>query len=99
MIYAPTNVCSTGGVSSSTHTSAGTADTNDTNVNANLPYFVPNIYKVYPVVDENNNVVSIKAELSGCTDYQTNPQEEQVMEYLNSKNISYPVEFEYCVDF
>ena len=99
LIYAPTNVCSTGGVSSSTHTSAGTADTNDTNVNANLPYFVPNIYKVYPVVDENNNVVSIKAELSGCTDYQTNPQEEQVMEYLNSKNISYPVEFEYCVDF
>ncbi len=70
--------------------------TTDENVNKNLPYFIPNLYNIYPITDNEGNVVSIKAELSGCTDYQTEPMEEQVKDYLNTKNINYPLSFDYC---
>lgn len=71
------------------------ANTSDENVNQNLPYFLPNMFKVYPVVD--NGVVStIKAEIAGCTDAQTDEAEAQILEYLNAHGINYPVEFEYC---
>lgn len=72
--------------------------TADLNVNEKLPYFVPNVFYVYPVVDENGSVKFIKADLPGCTDYQTDSAEEQVRNYLNNNGISYPVEFEYCVN-
>jgi len=74
------------------------AKTNDANVNENLPYFVPNMYKAYPVVDDNGDVTSIKIELAGCTDYQTDPAEQEIKGYLKSKNIKYPIEIEYCVN-
>lgn len=74
------------------------AKTNDKNVNQYLPFFVPNAYNVYPVTDENGNVTAIKAELAGCTDSQSEPEEQEVTEYLNAHGINYPVEFEYCVN-
>ena len=74
------------------------ANTNDANVNANLPYFIPDKYYVYPVVDENNKVTSIKAVLGACTEAQTSPAETLVKDYLGSKGINYPVEFEYCAN-
>ena len=77
---------------------ANHANTKDANVNKNLPYFVPGMYDVYPVVDDSGNVTSIKAELSGCTDAQTDSEEEEVNTYLRSKGINYPVEFEYCAN-
>lgn len=88
LFYAPTNQ----------YTQINNAKTNDVNVNQNLPFFVPNTYNVYPVVDENGNVTNIKAELAGCTDGQTEPMEQQVQEYLSAHNINYPVEFEYCAE-
>lgn len=74
------------------------AKTNDANVNEKLPYFLPNAFNVYPVVDESGNVKSIRAEISGCTNYQTDPVEEDIREYLEKNAITYPVEFEYCTD-
>ena len=100
LFFAPTDICN--GVASKdipySYVIANHATTNDENVNKYLPYFIPGMYNVYPVVDENNNVTSIQAELSGCTDYQTDPMEEQVHDYLNGYGINYPVEFEYCVE-
>lgn len=75
---------------------ANHSETNDANVNKNLPYFLPNVYNVYPVTDENNNVTSINAEIIGCTDYQTAPVEEMITDYLNSKGINYPLNFDEC---
>lgn len=74
------------------------AETKDANVNKYLPYFVPNRYNVYPVADKNGQVESITAKISGCTEYQANPMEEAVKDYLKNKNINYPVNFEYCMD-
>ncbi|MBR3252870.1 hypothetical protein IKF84_02255 [Candidatus Saccharibacteria bacterium] len=101
LFFAPTDICNgktTEDIPYS-YVIANHAKTNDENVNKYLPYFIPNMYNVYPVVDESNNVTTIKAEISGCTDYQADPMEEQVHDYLNGYGISYPVEFEYCVDF
>ena len=77
---------------------ANNAKTKDENVNKNLPYYMPGVYNVYPVTDEGGNVTSIKAELAGCTDAQTDPVEEDINSYLSSKGISYPVSFEYCAE-
>lgn len=74
------------------------ARTKDAKVNDNLPYFIPGAYYVYPVVDENNNVTSLNAELSGCTEYQTDSAESGIEYYLNSKGIDYPINYEYCVN-
>ena len=67
----------------------------DQNILDNLPYFIPNSFDVYATHDDNGNII-IRADLIGCTDYQTEPLEEQVIEYLKSKNIQYPVQFTYC---
>ena len=85
-------------VSGKQYVQANNAKTKDTNVNKNLPYYMPGLYNVYPVTDESGNVTAIKAELSGCTDAQSDPQEEDVNAYLKSHGINYPVEFEYCAD-
>lgn len=85
-------------VSGKQYIQANNAKTNDANVNKNLPYYMPGLYNVYPVTDESGNVTSIKAELTGCTDAQSDPQEDEVNEYLRSKGINYPVDFEYCLD-
>lgn len=85
-------------VSSKQYIQANNAKTKDANVNKNLPYFMPGVYNVYPVTDDNGNVTSIKAELAGCTDTQTDPVEEDVNSYLKTNGINYPVEFEYCAD-
>lgn len=98
LFYVPSTICDTGVSNGYYYLQANHAKTNDTNVNTNLPYFVPNTYNVYPIMDDSNNIVSIKAKLAGCTDYQTNPVQENIEMYLKSKNISYPVEFEYCVN-
>ena len=98
LFYVPSTICDTGTSSQYYYLQANHAKTNDTNINANLPYFVPNTYNVYPIVDENNNVVSIKAKLAGCTDYQTDPVQENIESYLKSKSVNYPVEFEYCAN-
>lgn len=97
LFFVPTNLCDEDITLPYSYIQANHADTNDENVNKKLPYFIPNMYNVYPVVDEDNNVVSIKAEVSGCTDFQTEPMTEEVNEYLEKNGISYPVEFEYCV--
>lgn len=100
LFFVPTSICE--GIASSeipySYIIANHAKTNDENVNKYLPYFIPNMYNVYPVVDENNNVTKIEAEVSGCTDYQTDPMERAVHDYLDGYGISYPVEFEYCVE-
>ena len=101
LLFAPTDYCNgepTDDIPYS-YVIANHAKTNDENVNKYLPYFIPDMYNVYPVVDDGNNVTAIKAEISGCTDFQADPMEEQVYDYLNGYGISYPVEFEYCVDF
>lgn len=102
-IYAPTNLCdgevhhnNTPQTTTNTYVTGNTLNTKDENVNNNLPYFIPNMYYIYPVTDDSGNVISIKAELSGCTNYQTDPMEEEVYTYLNNKNINYTVNFEYC---
>ena len=77
---------------------ANHAKTNDENVNKVLPYYIPEIFYVYPLVDENNNVVSIKAKVPGCYEYQVEPGKEIVQKYLETYGINYPVEFEYCVE-
>lgn len=74
------------------------AKTNDTNVNEYLPYFVPNMYKVYPLTDDEGNVTAIKVEIKGCTDYQTDSAEQAIKDYLKAKNIQYPTQIEYCVN-
>lgn len=77
---------------------ANHSKTNDANVNEKLPYFIPNVFYVYPVTDATGNVESIQADIAGCTDYQTDSAEEEINNYLNRNGISYPVEFEYCTD-
>lgn len=74
------------------------AKTNDENVNENLPYFMPGVYYVIPTVDTENNVTGVSAKMGGCTDFQTDPVEENITGYLKSKGISYPVNFEYCAE-
>lgn len=100
LFYVPTGACDngTGNGLGYYYAQVNHANTNDANVNAALPYFMPGAFKVYPVVDENNNVTSINAEYVGCTDYQTDPAEDNVTNYLKSKGISYPVNSEYCVE-
>ena len=83
-------------ISSKQYLQINHAKTSDANVNKNLPYFMPGVYYVYPVVNDNNQVTSIRARLAGCTDAQTDPEETTVKEYLSSNKINYPVEFEYC---
>lgn len=77
---------------------ANHAKTNDANVNENLPYFVPNMYKAYPLTDDEGNVIAIKIEIKGCTDYQTDSAEQKIKEYLQTKKIQYPTQIEYCVN-
>ncbi|MBQ6410132.1 hypothetical protein IJI18_02665 [Candidatus Saccharibacteria bacterium] len=74
------------------------AKTKDVNVNKYLPYFIPAKYYIYPIVDGNSDVTSIRAELGACTEAQIEPAEELVREYLSSNGINYPIEFEYCVN-
>ena len=104
-IFAPIDLCdgeahsaeeSNEDVIKNIYLSGNALNTKDKNVNAALPYFIPNIYNVYPITDEQGNILSIRAELYGCTDFQTEPMETEIKAYLNSKNISYQVNFEYC---
>lgn len=74
------------------------AKTKDTNVNKYLPYFIPTKYYIYPVVDDNNNITSIHADLGACTDTQVELAEKVARDYLSSKNINYPIEFGYCAN-
>ncbi len=76
---------------------ANHANTKDKNVNQYLPYYIPGLYNMYPITDENGGVLSIMAELAGCTSYQTDQQEEQVNLYLSMHEINYPVEYSYCM--
>lgn len=85
-------------IQSGDYIQANHARTNDANVNENLPYFIPAAYYVYPVVDGDNNVVSLNAEIVSCTEYQANMAEEGIEFYLNSKGIKYPINFDYCVE-
>lgn len=103
--YTPTNLCD--GEAHSHQESGNTpeyyvqvnhANTKDENVNKYLPYFIPDSYNVYPITDENGDITSIKAELSGCTDFQTAPMEEEIKNYLQSHNINYDLTFEYCIN-
>lgn len=100
LFYAPTNLCDKEDYVGDGYfyMSANHATTDDEKVNEKLPYFVPNMYNIYPITDFVGNVISIKAEISGCTEFQTEPMEEQVNEYLETNGIFYPVEFEYCVE-
>ena len=75
---------------------ANHSKTNDENVNEKLPYFIPNVFNVYPVTDASGNIEHIQADIAGCTDYQTDSAEEEIRDYLDRNGISYPVEFEYC---
>lgn len=74
------------------------AKTKDENVNKYLPYFIPTKYYIYPVVDDNNNITAIHADLGACTDTQVEPAEKMVRDYLSSRNINYPIEFGYCAN-
>lgn len=102
--YTPTNLCDGEAHSSAEgddfipqyYNQVNKADTTDENVNNSLPLFIPDTYNVYPLVDENKNVTSIKIEIAGCTDFQTKDVEEEILNYLESKNINYPKTFEYC---
>lgn len=97
-IYVPGNICGDKPLSSAPYIQANHAKTADKNVNAHLPYYVPNTYFVYPVVDDNDNVTSIRAKIPGCFEYQREPGVTHVMEYLNSAGINYPVEFLECAE-
>lgn len=104
-IFAPIDLCDGEAHSSeegdeplikNVYISGNTLKTKDENINQNLPYFIPNMYNVYPITDQEGNVTSIKAELTGCTDAQTDPMEQEINLYLTSRNINYKVNFEYC---
>ena len=103
-IFAPNSLCDGGAESSSKTKSTSETfyytgnplSTKDQNINNALPFFVPSRYFVYPNTDEQGNITSIHADISGCTAYQATPMEERVKSYLNSHNINYTVEFSYC---
>lgn len=97
LLYIPGDICSKTLVPvDPPYIQANHAETNDKNVNKYLPYFIPDAYNIYPVVDENNDVTSIKAKVPGCYEYQMESGKEFVKEYLKSNGIDYPVEFEKC---
>lgn len=99
LFYVPTTICD--GKNYRTldyYVQANNSNSNDSNVNNKLPYFIPGLIDAYPVVDDNNNVMNIRVELTGCTDYQTDPVENQIRSYLESNKIDYPLVFEYCVN-
>ena len=85
-------------VPSGDYVQANHANTKDTNVNKYLPYFIPGVYNIYPVVDDSGKVISISADLAGCTSYQTDPLEAEIKNYLETKGINYPLNFSYCME-
>ena len=99
LFYAPTTICDNKNYRVlDNYIQANHANTNDDNVNLNLPYFIPGLVNAYPVVDNEGNVININVELTGCTDYQTDLVEDQVISYLESKKINYPISFSYCAN-
>lgn len=96
-IYVPGDICKNNKMMTSfPYVQANHAKTNNENVNKYLPYFVPDAYNVYPVVNENNDVVSIFAKVPGCGGYQRDLGVEFVNEYLKNHGINYPVDFAEC---
>ena len=85
-------------VPSGDYVQANHANTKDANVNKYLPYFIPGAFNIYPVVDDNNKVVSISADLAGCTSYQTDSLETEISKYLENRGIDYPLNFSYCTE-
>ena len=97
LLYVPGDICENDGMMVTyPYLQANHAKTNDQNVNKFLPYYVPEAYNVYPVVDADNNVVSISAKVPGCYEYQMEPGKEFVRTYLVNHGINYPVEFLEC---
>lgn len=97
LLYVPGDVCDAELIMDTfPYIQANHAKTNDANVNKNLPYFIPDAYNVYPIVDENNNVVSISAKVPGCYEYQQEPGKNYMAEYLKNAGINYPVTFKEC---
>lgn len=97
LLYVPGDICDTELILDTfPYIQANHVKTNDKNVNQFLPYFIPEAYNVYPVVDEKNNVTSIRARVPGCFEYQMEPGKTFVKEYLNSKGINYQITFEEC---
>lgn len=96
-LYVPGDICTSQAIMDTyPYVQANHAKTNDANVNMYLPYFIPDGYNVYPVVDAGGEVKSIYAKIPGCLEYQREPAKEQVMTYLSGYGINYPVEFATC---
>ena len=97
LLYVPGDICSKDLILIEVpYIQANHAKTSDENVNKYLPYYIPDAFHVYPVVDSDNNVTSIRAEVPGCFEYQRQPGIEQVTSYLSTAGINYPVEFVEC---
>lgn len=97
LVYVPGDVCENDTMMANfPYLQVNHAKTNDEKVNKYLPYFVPGAYNVYPVVNDDNNVVSISAKVPGCYEYQMEPGKEFVNGYLKNHGIDYPVNFQEC---
>lgn len=77
---------------------ANYAKTNDQNINKILPYYIPHEFYIYPAVDNNNNVTSVKVKVGACREYQIDFAKDFATRYLMANGINYPVEFDECAE-